>query len=435
MWHAAAVFVVLVVTALALHMALRRRIVGDFDRGQRASLAMVQRVFELDFAEFHSVEATVTHVRGEVVFPDRLLEFVRPDGSPDVEPLAHHADERTLAPPERVMAAPLHPTLAPGWQLRMRASMQGPDRTQRLIDTWLLVTTPLFALIAGCLGWMLAGRALAPIAAMADAAEQIGGHETEGRIPVAAPGDELGRLGAQFNALLDRLHQSSQQQRRFLADAAHELRTPTARMLTQVEMMLTDETDTTRRAGLEQVRDDLHRSSGLMGSLLQLARTEAGETPAADVAIFLDDIALGEFDRAQALGHARGVRLTTGRMEETPIRGDPESLSRVIANLLDNAVRYTPTGGEVTLQVWPEAPAAFLEVRDTGIGLEQDEQDRVFERFFRGKQARQLAPHGTGLGLAIARAILGQHGGSMALTSQSGQGTRVTIRLPFRSEQ
>ena len=157
-WHAGAVFVVLLVTTLALHTALRRRIIGEFDRGQAASLAMVRRVFELDFAEFQSVEPTVHHVHGEVVFPDRLLEFIRPDGSVFSRDAGHFAAVRKLDPPERSMTAPLHPVLAPGWQVRIRSSAAGPVRTMTLTDTWLAVSTPLFALVAGLLGWWLAGR-------------------------------------------------------------------------------------------------------------------------------------------------------------------------------------------------------------------------------------------------------------------------------------
>jgi signal transduction histidine kinase len=431
-WHAGAVFVVLLLTTLALHTALRRRIIGDFDRSQAASIAMVSRVFERDFPEFPGVEPTVHHVYGEVVFPDRLLEFVRPDGSVYSRDEGHLAEKRKLDPPERAMIAPLHARLAPGWQLRLRSSAAGPTRTITLIDGWLVVTTPLFALVAGLLGWWLAGRALAPIAAMADAAEQIGGSEPESRLPIADPGDELGRLGIRFNALLERLESTFGQQRRFLADAAHELRTPAARMLSQVEMMLADEPDPARHAALTVLADDLRRSAVLLGALLQLARTDAGERPAAHDALFLDDLALEQFNRALALAHAGGVRLETGRIEEAPVRGEAESLSRVVANLLDNAIRYTPAGGSVMLQVWCEGPRCMLELQDTGIGLAGEEPTRVFERFFRGRRARQLAPEGTGLGLAIAEAILHQHGGSIVLRSADGGGTQVVMQLPLQ---
>ena len=430
-WHAGAVFVVLVMTTLALHTALQRRIISDFDRSQAASLTMVQRVFELDFAQFHEIEPTVHHVHGEVVFPDRLLEFIRPDGSVYLRDAGHFADGRSLDPPERAVTAPLQPVLAPGWQIRIRGSAAGPIRTMTVIDTWLAISTPLFALVAGLLGWWLAGRALAPIGAMAEAAERIGGGEQRTRLPIADPEDELGRLGARFNALLDRLESTYGQQRRFLADAAHELRTPAARMLSQVEMMIADEPDLARRAALSLLADDLRRSAVLLGALLQLARTDAGEEPSAHEALFLDDLALEEFNRAQSLAHVRGVHLKSGRMDETPVRGDPESLSRAVGNLLDNAVRYTPTGGAVTLQVWCEDGTGVLEVADTGIGLGDEEQTRVFERFFRGRRARQLAPEGTGLGLAIAHATLRQHGGSIALEVNNGRGTRATIRLPL----
>lgn len=431
-WHAGAVFVVLLVTALVLHTALRRRIIRDFDRSQAASIAMVSRVFELDFPEFPGVEPTVHHVHGEVVFPDRLLEFIRPDGSVYSRDARHLAEGRRLDPPERAMTAPLHPRLAPGWKLRLRSSAAGPDRTLTLIDVWLAVTTPAFALIAGLLGWWLAGRALAPIGAMADAAEGIGGSEVRSRLPIADPEDELGRLGTRFNALLERLEATFGQQRQFLADAAHELRTPAARMLSQVEMMLADESDPARHAALALLADDLRRSAVLLGALLQLARTDAGEEPATRDALFLDDLALEEFNRAQALARARGVQLVTGRMDETPVHGDPESLSRTVGNLLDNAIRYTPAGGSVTLQVWCEDASGVLEVRDTGIGLGSEERTRVFERFFRGGRARQLAPEGTGLGLAIAQAILRQHGGSIELETRDGRGTRATMRLPLQ---
>jgi signal transduction histidine kinase len=203
-------------------------------------------------------------------------------------------------------------------------------------------------------------------------------------------------------------------------------------MLAQVERALHAPGDGERaHEALQLLHDDLQRTGALVGELLQLARADAGEPAPPLAAGYLDDAVVEAIQPWFAAAERRGVALRLPVIEETPARFSAEHVGRLLGTLVDNAIRYTPAGGTVAVRVFhDEAGAAVLEVEDTGVGLPEADRARVFERFYRGAEARVLTPEGSGLGLAIARWIVDQHGGHIEIDAAEGGGTLVRVELP-----
>jgi len=250
-------------------------------------------------------------------------------------------------------------------------------------------------------------------------------------LPIDDPDDELGRLGTRFNALLDRLDGALDQQRRFIGDVAHELRTPLARLRSRVDVAL----QSPGADVLPAVERDIVRMSTLVDELLQLARVDAGrDQPLASMqAIYLDDLVTDELRHWQEEARHASVELTCTSLQESPIDGDPVLLARLIGILLDNALRYSTSGGRVDVRVSTERGLVTLDVEDNGIGMSDEERTRVFERFYRGERARARRSDGSGLGLAIAKWIAEAHRGTIRVSPGArSEGTLVTVQLPER---
>ncbi len=277
------------------------------------------------------------------------------------------------------------------------------------------------------------GRALRPVALMAQAAERIGANSPRERLPISDPNDELGRLGRRFNELLDRLDGAMSQQRRFLTDAAHELRTPLARMLGEAESRLASPPTGQDRESLDRIHDDLRQASALVDELMQLARADAGSVDAVLSDGYLDDVVSDAVSPWNAEAKRRKVALDVAVLDEAPASLDGRLVSRLVGVLIHNALRYTPPGGRVEVRVEQLDGHAVLEVEDSGIGIPVDEREQIFERFFRGGLARQRAPEGSGLGLAIASWIARQHGASITASEGALGGALFRVVFPSAS--
>lgn len=429
-WYAGSVLLILLGGTWAARSYVRQSLEAEFARSQDAAAMLVSGFFRVEVAEYRQLEGTIGHIVGELVIPDRHIHFVRPDGSDYVPPPdVHVMPLPDLAPPLRVIHRPLDPDLAPGWQVRLTSSAAPLTRQLAAVDRGALLAIPLAVLLAVVLGWVLTGRTLRPVAAMADAADRISA-DAYGRLPIAVPDDELGRLGIRFNALLDRLDQAIATQRRFLADAAHELRTPIARARGVGDLALSLPAGTDDRDALQRTQRELEVMSRLVDELLELARSDAGRSGDSLQPGFLDDVVADVVRRFDGLAQRNGVSLSLDVPEEAPLRLDPASVARLVGIFVDNAIRYTPSGGSVRVAVRVVDGAATLVVEDSGIGIPPDERHRLFERFFRGSAARERAPDGSGLGLPIARAVAERHGARIEIADAEPQGTRVTIRFP-----
>jgi two-component system, OmpR family, sensor kinase len=432
LWYAGSILLLLLTTTFVARLLVRDSLAQEFARSQETAATLVRGFFRAELNEYRDIRITVEHIVGELVIPDRHIHFVQPDGA-DFQPAPY---VRVMPLPE--LAAPLHetiwlldPDLAPEWRVRLTASEASLLAQQRQIDRWALLAIPFALGIAVFAGWMLTGRTLRPISAMADAADRITATEVTARIPIEVAGDELGRLGSRFNALLDRLDGALGQQRRFLADAAHELRTPIARARGAAELALSRAPEPGQdRAALEQATQELEAMSRLVHELLELARADASRAHPPLVRGFLDDVVTDVVHGFVPLAQRRGITLAVEVPHETPVLMDSDALARLVGILVHNAVRYSRADGTVHVRVRSTDTGARLEVEDAGIGIPAADRDRLFGRFFRGRAARQMAPEGSGLGLAIARGIADRHGARIAFSDAEPQGTRVTVTFP-----
>lgn len=285
------------------------------------------------------------------------------------------------------------------------------------------VLVPLF----GAMIWFAVGRGLKPLETMSRA---VGKRRPDALAPLAERGlpEELQPLAASVNALLARLDAALGAQRRFTADAAHELRTPLAALKLQLDVARRVGDDPARVAAYDDLEGGVARASHLVDQLLTLARVEpeALATRATDC----DLVTLAKEAIVARGGLAAEKRVDLGLARETPARvhGDPASLAILLSNLLDNALRYTPPGGRIDVGVVDDGSAAVLTVADTGRGIPPDERERVFDRFYRGGGNR--AP-GSGLGLSIVKRIADAHGATVSLGApEHGNGLAVTVRFP-----
>ena len=431
--YAATLLVVLLSAAGTLRYALRATLQREFDKSVLASAGLVRQFFRAEIEEYVTVEATLHHIAGELVFEDRALRIRRPDGELfQIVGAPVRRARRPLPGPVRTVRFALDPELAPRWDIEVDASEANVIALQARIDRWFGVGIPLLVLCAAVAGWWLTGRTLRPVGRMADAAARIA-PASGTRLPIDDSTDELGRLGLRFNALLDRLDGALAQQREFLADAAHELRTPIARLRARVEVALLEPSAARATGVLRAIDQELRAVSQQVDELLQLARADAAgeDAPMREESLFLDDVIADELPRWQPEAQRRRMTLEYSALEESPVVGDASLLPRLVSILVDNAIRYGHEGGTVRVRVRPADGAVWLDVEDGGIGIPAHERARIFDRFFRGDAARLKRPEGSGLGLAIAAWIVRQHHGTIAATAGPHGGTLMQVRLPL----
>jgi heavy metal sensor kinase len=294
---------------------------------------------------------------------------------------------------------------------------------------------PVALLVASLGGYVLARKSLQPVAAMATQARGMGAANLHARLAVLNPRDELGQLAVTFNQLLERLEESFERQKRFMADASHELRTPVAILHGETEVTLSraDRSPEEYRETLGILKDESQRLATIVEDLFTLTRADAGQYPLQLQSVYLDELAADVMRRARSLAMAKKITLSAAIDPELPIEADEALLRRMLLNLLDNAIKYTPAGGQIALQCRRQGDDYTLSVSDTGTGIPAELQTRIFERFFRADKARSRSEGdsgGAGLGLSIARWIAEAHHGRLELTKSDATGTTFTAWLP-----
>jgi heavy metal sensor kinase len=313
------------------------------------------------------------------------------------------------------------------------APLDTVDRELADVAAVLLTAGLVTALLSAGLAYFLARRALAPVDQLRRAAEAITADSLDQQLTVANPDDEIGLLTGTINGMIARLHRSFAEVRRFTADASHELRTPLTVLRTEVEVALNQPlTLAAQRQLLGNLLEELVRLSRLTDQLLTLSRRDAGVEQLTTTALPLHTVVAGVVDALQALAEEKGICLKMAETSHIEVDGDEGRLRQVFINLIDNALKYTPAGGQVTVRVGLCGQLSTVAVHDTGIGIPPEHLPRVFDRFYRVDKARTSAAGGTGLGLSIAQSIVKAHGGTIELTSAVGTGTVCMVRLPGR---
>jgi heavy metal sensor kinase len=315
--------------------------------------------------------------------------------------------------------------------LQVAVASEGDDRELGELLAALLIAGPLALALALGGGYLLARKALAPVERMAAEADQITATRLDRRLDVPNPDDELGRLASTLNGMIARLERSFDEIRRFTADAAHELRTPLAVMRNAAEVALRSPRDPGHyRRVLGDVLEEVERLTRLAEQLLFLCREDAGLVPLASGKVRLDDVARETAEHMGAVAEAKGVTLTCDGLAPATVRGDEDQIRRLLFNLLDNAIKFTPTGGAVVVRLRRRDGVARTEIADTGVGIPAEHLPHVFERFYRVDPARGREAEGVGLGLSICRSIAEAHGGAIRVESAVGRGTSAILSLP-----
>lgn len=278
-------------------------------------------------------------------------------------------------------------------------------------------------------GWILTSRALQPIHDISKTATQISSGDLSQRINVADTDSELGQLANLLNSTFSRLDAAFAQQRQFTADAAHELRTPLAVIISETQTTLARPRNADEyRETVEACLETAQRMRTLTHSLLELARFDAGQEQMAREPFDLAETARKCIADAEKIARQRNIRIVA-ELNAAPATGDPARIAQVITNLFTNAVHYNKDGGEVRVTTSSENSAAILRVKDTGQGIGPEALPHIFERFYRSDSSRTGSSGHSGLGLAISKAIIDAHNGTISVESAVGQGTTFTIRI------
>ena len=311
------------------------------------------------------------------------------------------------------------------------SSLEPTDEELESLRGILAYVVPLSLVIAGLGGWFLARRSLAPVVAMADRARQIGVGSLSARLPVANPRDELGTLAGTFNELLSRLEASVEQQRQFMADASHELRTPVtiARTAASVALQQPTRSEAEYRETLDIIEQETVRLSRIVDDLFTLTRADAGTYPIRKTPMYLDELIDDVVRATRVVAATRSVSILAQCIHPASHTGDEDLIRRLVLNVVDNAIRYSPPGGSVRVALDRSGDVYSISVSDQGPGIAAEVQAHIFERFYRVDTAR-TRDGGAGLGLALARWIAQAHGGDISLAASSRLGSTFVITLP-----
>ena len=304
--------------------------------------------------------------------------------------------------------------------------------TLRLFRSYLFLFAPLLLLIAAGVGYWMSRRALAPVDALVRTARTVSGTNLSTRLEKLHTGDELQRLSDTLNEMLDRIEASVSRITQFTADASHELRTPVSLIRTEAELSL-------RRArsqneyqdSLRHILLEAERTTALIEQLLSVARADLGGETLQLQPVDLSTMLQGVAEAWKQVAAIRDLRFSTNLPHsDASVAGDENLLRRVADILLDNAFKYTPAPGSVSLSLEAREHFATITIQDSGIGIPQAEQGKIFERFYRVDKSRTRAQGGNGLGLSIAQWIITQHHGTIVVESRSGEGTTFRVELP-----
>ncbi len=304
------------------------------------------------------------------------------------------------------------------------------DESVRDLLLLLLVGGAAALALAGGGGWLLARKALLPVTRMTRQAAAIGADRLHERVAVPPTADELGRLAATLNAMLDRIERGVADQHRLVADASHELRTPLAVMRSELEVSLRSPgLAADAREVLSSANEEVERMSRIVDNLLTLARIDEGRLQLLRTPERLDALVDEVLGKLRPLAAAKRVTLRREGAGAV-VLGDRRQLELVVTNLVDNAIKYTGAGGEVCVRTWHQDGMAGCSVTDTGPGIAADALPHVFDRFYRVDAARSRAQGGSGLGLAICREIVEAHGGRVWASSEPAKGSSFSLAIP-----
>ena len=457
LWYVSALALILVLFGITVYILLSRALHRRVDYALRSTIEISITSLTHDTQEGQSPQSAAQSTAAELSHPQQTMMIFDDSGQllathPGEEDLQIQLPDRTTIPDAdvalytvanggnrnrnhrvAVRRVSIPPANTPYIIIASQPLKPVEDELESLREI-LYFAAPIVLLVAGFGGWFLARQGLAPVTAMARSARQIGAGSLDQQLPVVNPRDELGQLATTFNDLLARLNAAFEEQRRFMADASHELRNPLSVMSTAAGVTLKKEhrTEEEYREALQMIAEQTRRLSRIVNDMFMLARADAGQYPLRKRTLYLDDL-LEEVARAGAvLASARRSSVKLTNLPEAVFHGDEDLLRQMLLNLVDNAVKFTPPDGAVKVNLERRKGEYLLSVADAGPGVPAEARHHIFERFYRADRARTRAEDGgAGLGLAIARWIARAHDGDIELDDSGNTGTTFIIRLPI----
>jgi len=440
LWYSTAVLVILASGAVAGSLAQSRLAVQRLDDDLGRTMATLEGVMRTEFGEGLSLEASAEEASLEVVAPDRTLVLTRREGG-ILQVWGVPFDREALSAPLQNAGTTTLATSAGQFRIRTRLVDYGSHRynagvlasldtlhTQHLEMVRAMMLGGAIALIAAAAGgWLIGRQTLKPLTAMADQASLIDEHDPRERLTPPPARDELGQLAVSFNALLDRLASTLNQQRQFMADASHELRTPVSVIRTAAQVTLARDRRTSEeyRESLEIVGEQAGRLSRIVDAMFLLARAEAHGVPLRREFVNLDDLLAESVRGLRVLANQKPVSVSTGGDQEVGLIGDDALLRQMIGNLLDNAIRHAAANGNVSASLGRGGDRVTLRITNDGEPIAPEDRERIFGRF-----VRLGVSSGAGLGLPIARWIAEAHGGTLQLHESQPGRTTFAVNLP-----
>jgi heavy metal sensor kinase len=449
-WYAGVLALSLIAFAVLLYYVTANIFRERLDESLHSTAQTVASAYLEELAEQQSAGKASQVVLAELLFPDRYVEITDKNGhatgwSRNFEghlisiPASALNDARrdgrsfAVVNNMRVAVVPLTSNQDPGFATVAEPRTVVEGSLTRLRRN-LYAGVPLVLLLTSAGGYFLARKSLSPIASMNKQTQVITAQNLSSRLNVPNPRDELGGLATTINELLTRLEVSFRQQQQFIADASHELRTPLAVLRSETEVALGQKRSADEyEESLLLIKDEAERLSRIVEDLFILAN-QPSQMPAVVMKepVVLNELVHDCVRAARVLGARKDLNL---KLENTStalsLNGDDELLRRMLLNLLDNAIKYTPDGGEIFVELQRQNGNARLIVRDTGIGISATEQSHVFDRFYRVDKARSRSLGGAGLGLSIVNWIVEAHQGKITLESTLDHGSKFTVELPL----
>jgi heavy metal sensor kinase len=380
----------------------------------------------------------ITRTDGGVMYMSDEPESKRFDPS-HVPPLKAQADQEALREEHltadselMIFALPFSAKNGDRYVIEVGASNREIEGVLHGLLLAIAIGLPVVVAVAIAGGYLLMRRALRPVDEITRTAERITSRNLSERLPAPKTGDEIERLSVGLNRMIERLDESFQHIHRFSADASHELRTPLTILRGELEAAVQQPQITPElRETLGSALEETERLSRIVESLMAIARLDAGEAKVERAHFDLGELTSGTTEQMRLLAEDKNIALRCETERQVRVEGDRSRLKQVIVNLVDNAIKYTPTGGRVGVKVYASNGCGVLEVNDNGVGISEEAAPHIFERFYRVDKARSRQMGGAGLGLSIIKAIVTAHGGQVKVESVEGKGSRFLVELPI----
>jgi heavy metal sensor kinase len=413
LWHAGVIAVIICLFSAGILLFVRARLYRALDEQLGQDLATIEKVYREETGDL-----------GELDHRMGLTLFEVAEGETVIYRTASWPPPHTKPYRMRTSADAVH-------RISVARDETALRQTLGTLAVILAMGIPCAMALAIAGGYLLAGRVLAPVGAMADTARRITADSLSARLPVESPHDEFGRLAGVFNETLSRLDVAFEQLRRFTADASHELRTPLTGMRSVGEVALQRSLSAQEyRDVIASMLEEVDRLTRLVENLLLLTRAEAGRIPLTRTVVDLCDLVVSVSDSLRVLAEEKDQAWTVDAASPVTAACDASILRLGVMNLVYNAIKYTPNKGVIRIATRSREGDAVIEVQDTGPGIPPAHHERIFERFYRVDDARSRDTGGIGLGLAVARWAVDANGGRIELESEEGHGALFRIVLP-----